>query len=66
MNLKNASKNWRNKMIDWVKNKIKQKDSLHGAGIIIACLLIIAFGSMAKILAYVGIAYGLWQIAKKD
>ena len=53
-------------MIDWVKNKIKQKDSLHGAGIIIACLLIIAFGGMAKILAYVGIAYGLWQIAKKD
>ena len=66
MNSKNASKNWRNKMIDWVKNKIKQKDSLHGAGIIIACLLIIAFGSMAKILAYVGIAYGLWQILKKD
>jgi hypothetical protein len=66
MNLKHASKNWRNKMIDWIKNKIKAKDTLHGAGIIIACLLIIAFGSMAKILAYVGIAYGLWQIAKKD
>ena len=53
-------------MIDWIKNKIKAKDTLHGAGIIIACLLIIAFGSMAKILAYVGIAYGLWQILKKD
>ena len=53
-------------MLDYIKNKIKQRDSIHGAGIIIACLCIIAFGSMAKILAYVGIAYGLWQIFKKD
>jgi len=53
-------------MLGWIKNKIKQRDSIHGAGIILACLLIIAFGSMAKILAYVGIAYGLWQILKKD
>jgi len=53
-------------MLGWIKNKIKQRDSIHGAGIILACLLIIAFGSMAKILAYVGIAYGLWQIFKKD
>lgn len=53
-------------MIDWLKNKIAERDSIHGAGIIFACLLIIAFGSMAKILAYVGIAYGLWQILKKN
>ena len=53
-------------MLKWIKDKIKARDSLHGAGIIIACLLIIAFGSMAKLLAYVGIAYGLWQIFKKD
>jgi hypothetical protein len=53
-------------MLEWIKNKIKQRDSLHGAGIILACLVIIAFGSMAKILAYVGIAYGVWQIFKKN
>ena len=53
-------------MLNWIKKKVKARDSFHGAGIIVACLLIIAFGSMAKILAYVGIAYGLWQIAKKD
>ena len=64
-NLKNVSKNWRNKMVTWIKDKIKKRDTLHGAGIIVACLLIIAFGSMAKILAYVGIVYGLWQICKK-
>ena len=52
-------------MVTWIKDKIKKRDALHGAGIIVACLLIIAFGSMAKILASVGIAYGLWQICKK-
>jgi hypothetical protein len=63
---KRCTNKWRTSMLDWIKNKIKERDSLHGAGIIIACLLIIAFGSMAKILAYVGIAYGVWQILKKD
>jgi hypothetical protein len=51
--------------MNWLKNKIKERDSLHGAGIVVACLLIIAFGSMAKILAYLGIAYGVWCICKK-
>ena len=52
-------------MVTWIKDKIKKRDTLHGAVIIVACLLIIAFRSMAKILAYVGIVYGLWQICKK-
>ena len=34
-------------MVTWIKDKIKKRDALHGAGIIVACLLIIAFGSMA-------------------
>jgi hypothetical protein len=52
-------------MIDWIKSRSKEESSHHGAGILLACLLIVAFGGLAKILAYVGIAYSIWRICKK-
>ena len=52
-------------MMDWIKSRSKEESSHHGAGILLACLLIVAFGGLAKILAYVGIAYSIWRICKK-
>lgn len=52
-------------MIKWIKDRIKESSTQHGIGLLIACLLIIAFGSLAKILAYCGVAYSMWRICKK-
>ena len=52
-------------MIQWVKDRIKESSTKHGIGLLIACLLIIAFGSLAKILAYCGVAYSIWRICKR-
>jgi|TARA_R110000803_G_scaffold86035_1_gene152435 hypothetical protein len=53
-------------MINYIKSRIKEASTLNGAGILIACILIIAFGGLAKIIAYLGLAYSIWQILKKD
>jgi len=37
---------------------------MEGIGIILFCLLIIVFGPIAKLLAYGGLAYGLYKIYK--
>ena len=67
MNQKNELKNWRkNNMMDYIKNRMKESSTLDGAGILIACVLIILFGPLAKIIAYAGIAYSIWKILKKD
>jgi len=52
-------------MLDWIKKRFTEDSTKHGIGILIACLLIIAFGSLAKLLAYCGIAYSIWRICKK-
>ena len=53
-------------MMDYIKSRIKEVSTMNGVGILIACLLVIAFGGLAKVIAYVGVAYSLWQIFKKD
>ena len=53
-------------MLDYIKNRMKESSTLDGAGILIACVLIILFGPLAKIIAYAGIAYSIWKILKKD
>jgi hypothetical protein len=52
-------------MLNWIKERIKEESTQHGAGLLLACLLIIAFGGLAKILAYCGVAYSIWRICKK-
>jgi len=53
-------------MMDYIKSKMKESSTLDGAGILIACILIIVFAPLAKIIAYAGIAYSVWKIVKKD
>ena len=53
-------------MIDFIKDRLKEFSTLNGAGILIARVLIILFGPLAKIIAYIVLAYSLWQIFKKD
>ena len=53
-------------MMDYIKSRIKEVSTMNGGVILIACLLVIAFGGLAKMITYVGVAYALWQIFKKD
>ena len=53
-------------MMDYIKARMKESSSMDGAGILIACVLIILFAPFAKIIAYAGIAWSLYKIYKKD
>ena len=39
-------------------------DAVEGIGIVLFCLLVIAFGPIAKLVAYAGFVYGLYKIYK--
>ena len=42
--------------------KLRKFDSIEGLGIVLFCLLVIVFGPIAKLLAYGGLAYGIYKI----
>ena len=44
--------------------KLLDFDSVEGIGIILFCLIVIVFGPIAKLLAYGGIAWGLYKVYK--
>ncbi len=39
-------------------------DAVEGIGIVLFCLLVIAFGPIAKLVAYAGFVYGLYKVYK--
>jgi len=41
--------------------KLLDFDSVEGIGIVLFCLIVIVFGPIAKLLAYGGIAWGLYK-----
>jgi|TARA_B100000989_G_C19483682_1_gene446386 hypothetical protein len=45
-------------------DKIRKFESLEGIGIVLFCLLIIVFGPIAKLLAYGGLAWGVYKLYK--
>jgi|TARA_X000000950_G_C13845454_1_gene632105 hypothetical protein len=45
-------------------DKLKKFESLEGLGIVLFCLLIIVFGPLAKLLAYGGVAWGVYKLYK--
>lgn len=45
-------------------DKLRKFDSIEGIGIVLFCLLVIVFGPIAKLLAYGGLAYGLYKTYK--
>ena len=45
-------------------DKIRKFESLEGIGIVLFCLLIIVFGPIAKLLAYGGLARGVYKLYK--
>jgi|TARA_E500000331_G_C17119108_1_gene653031 hypothetical protein len=55
-----------NIMLEYVKARIKERTSWDGGVIIAGSLAIILFGGIVKMAAWVGLAYGIWTLVKKE
>ena len=53
-------------MMAWVKASVSERTSWDGGVIIVGCLMVICFGGLAKMAAWVGLVYGVWAIWKAE
>ena len=53
-------------MIDWMKARLAERTSWDGAVIIAMCVMVICFGGLAKVAAFVGLGYGAWTCYKAE
>lgn len=51
---------------DWIVDRLRERTSWDGAVLIAAGVAYIVLGPLAKVAAYVAIAYGAWTIWKKE
>ena len=52
--------------IDWVQARMKERTSWDGLTIIVISILVIIASPLVKIAAWVGLAYGVWTVWKKE
>ena len=52
-------------MFTWIKDRLKEKASHGGLGLVAVGLIILFLGSWVNIAAYAAIAYGAYQILTK-
>ena len=50
----------------WIKERMKERTSWDGAGLIVLGGLVLFMAPLAKIAAGIAIAYGAWTIWKKE
>tara|TARA_B100000579_G_C22768358_1_gene822682 strand:+ start:1040 stop:1213 length:174 start_codon:yes stop_codon:yes gene_type:complete len=53
-------------ILDFIKARLPERTSWDGGLIIAGCLAVILFGGLAKIAAWVGLAYGIWTLVKPE
>lgn len=51
---------------DWVQDRVYERTSWDGLTIIVVCGSIILFGGIAKLLAWAGLAYGIYTLSKTE
>ena len=54
------------KCMAWVKARVSERTSWDGAVIIAMCVMVICFGGLAKVAAFVGLGYGAWTCYKAE
>ncbi len=52
--------------VAWAKARVSERTSWDGAVIIAMCVMVICFGGLAKMAAWVGLAYGAWTCYKAE
>ncbi len=52
-------------MVNWIKNRIKERTSIDGALLIVTCGSIILLGGIATLLAWPGLIWGIYTLVRK-
>lgn len=50
---------------DWITERVVERTTLDGIGLIVACGSVILFGGLAKLLAWAGLLWGIYTLVKK-
>jgi len=53
-------------MLDWIKARLVERTSHDGIALIVVCGSVVLFGGLAKLLARVGLGYGVYTLVKKE
>ena len=51
---------------DWVMDRVGERTSLDGVSLIVICGSVVLFGGIAKLLAWAGLAYGIYTLVKSE
>ena len=51
---------------DWIMGRIGERTSLDGLGLIAVCGSVILFGGLAKLAAWVVLAWGIYTLVKSE
>jgi hypothetical protein len=52
--------------MNWIKDRIKERTSLDGVSLIVICGSVILFGGIAKLLAWIGLGWGIYTLVQKE
>lgn len=50
----------------YLKELVKERTSWDGALLIVVCGSVLLFGGLVKLLAWLGLGYGIWTLLKKE
>jgi hypothetical protein len=51
---------------DWVSDRLPERTTWDGATLIAICGSVILFGGIAKLLAWAGLAWGIYTLVQKE
>ena len=51
---------------DWVMDRLGERTSWDGLTLIVVCGSVVLFGGLAKLLAWVGLGWGVYTLVKSD
>ena len=51
---------------DWIMDRVAERTSRDGMGLIAVCGSVILFGGLAKLAAWVGLAWGIYTLVKSE
>jgi len=52
--------------MNWIKDRLKERTTLDGVALIVICGSIIVLGGIVKMVAWAGLAYGLFTTIKGE
>ena len=51
---------------DWAMDRVGERTSLDGLTLVVICGSVILFGGIAKLLAWLGLAWGIYTLVKSE